>query len=148
MVDMQTTRRRPADTTTAPHTHTRGVGSVALVAMLAASVVWTCARIAGMHLEVHSGSGTREVTLVPVIVTPMLATILAVSLLRLLERRTTQGLRTWTMIALGVWALSFLGPLSATRPATGLVLAALHLLVGAVVIVGLRRTQATVTAVA
>jgi Family of unknown function (DUF6069) len=87
----------------APGTRKGGVGAVALVAMTAASLVWTIADVAGLDLEVHSGSGTSQVTLVPVIVTPMLATILAVSLLRLLERRTTRALRTWTIVATTVW---------------------------------------------
>jgi uncharacterized protein DUF6069 len=144
---METTQQRPVDTA-APCTRRSGVGAVAAVAMTAASVVWTGARIAGLDLEVHSGSGTSEVTLGPVIVVPMLATILAVSLLRRLERRTTRGLRIWTIVATAVWALSFLGPLSATRPATGLVLAGMHLVVGAVIVFGLRRTHATSSPVA
>jgi hypothetical protein len=144
---MQTTQQHPVDTV-APRIRKSGVGAVAAVAMTAASLVWTGAHIAGLDLEVHSGSGTSEVTLVPVIVTPMLATILAVSLLRPLERRTTRGLRTWTFVAATLWALSFLGPLSATRPATGLVLAGMHLVVGAVIVFGLRRTHATTAPVA
>lgn len=144
---MATTQQHPIGAV-APRTRKRGVGAVALVAMSAASLIWAGAQLGGMDLEVHSGSGTTEVTEVPVIVAPMLATILAVSLLRLLERRTTRALRIWTIIATTVWASSFLGPLSATRPATGLVLAAMHLVVGAVIVFGLRRTHATSTPVA
>lgn len=144
-MNMQTTQERPVGVIGA---RPGAVGAVALVAMVAASVMWTCATIAGPDLEVHSGSGTRQVTLVPVIVTPMLATILGTSLLRFLERRTTRALRVWTIIAVMVWVVSFLGPLSATRPATGLVLATIHLVVGAVILFGIRRTHATVPEVA
>jgi hypothetical protein len=144
---METTQQHHVGTVE-PRTRKRGVGAVAAVAMTAASLVWAGAQVAGLDLEVHSGSGTSEVTMVPVIVVPMLATILAVSLLRLLERRTTRGLRIWTIVATTVWALSFLGPLSATRPATGLVLAGMHLVVGAVIVFGLRRAHATSTPVA
>ena len=144
---MQTTRQRP-EGTVVPRPRSKGVGAVALVAMTAAALVWACARVAGMHLEVHSGSGTSEVTVVPVIVVPMLATVLGVSLLRVLERRTAQALRVWTIVAVVVWAMSFLGPLSATRPSTGLVLASLHLVVGVVIVVGLRRTRSAVSPVA
>jgi hypothetical protein len=141
MVDMQMTQHRPVSTLD-PCTRKRGVGQVAFVAMLAASVIWTCATIGGMHLEVHSGSGTSEVSLVAVVVTAMLATILAASLLRLLQRRTARGLKVWTITAVVVWALSFLGPLSATTPGTGAVLASMHLVVGAVIVLGLRRLSA------
>jgi hypothetical protein len=144
---METTRQRP-EGAVAPRTRKREVGAVALVAMTASSLVWAGAQVAGLDLVVHSGSGTNAVTVVPVVVVPMLATILAVGLLRLLERRTTRALRTWTIISTAVWALSFLGPLSATRPATGLVLAGMHLVVGAVIVLGLRRTHATITPVA
>ena len=147
MMNMQTTQEHPVGVT-APRPRLAADGAVALVAMLAASVVWAVAKAAGLDLEVHSGSGTNEVTIVPVIVTPMLATVVGVGLLHFLQRRTTRALRVWTIIAAVVWALSFLGPLSATRAATGLVLATIHLLVGAVVVIGVRRIDATITEVA
>jgi hypothetical protein len=147
MDHMQTTHEAPVGVI-APRRRLAADGTVALVAMLAASVAWACANAAGMDLEVHSGSGTNEITIVPVIVTPMLATVVGVGLLRLLERRTTRALRVWTIVAVAVWALSFLGPISATAPGTGFVLAGIHLLVGAVIVFGVRRTHATVTPVA
>jgi hypothetical protein len=103
-----------------------------------AALVWTSARAAGIDLLVRSGSGSREVTLAAVILTPLLVGFAAVRLLRLLERRTARGLRTWTIVAIAVWTESFVGPQSATALTGGLVLAALHLIVGAVVVVGLR----------
>jgi hypothetical protein len=145
---MQTTTR-PDDTTAStacarrPH-----VGRVAAVAMTGAALIWTLATAARVDLEVRQGSSTTGVTLAAVIVTAMLATILGASLLRLLERRTPRGRQLWTVVASTVWALSFLGPLSATHPSAGLVLASLHLFVGAVVVVGLRRTRGTSARVA
>jgi hypothetical protein len=147
MLMMQTTQSRPAGAV-APRVAKKDDGAVALVAAGAAALVWACARAAGLHLEVTSGSGTTDVNVVSVVVTTMVVAIAGAGLLRVLERRTTRGLRVWTIVAVTVWALSFLGPLSATRPATGLVLAGMHLLVGAVVVVGLRRTHATTTRVA
>ena len=73
-----------------------------------------------------------------VIVTPIVVGFVAAGLLRLLERRTESALRTWTIVAVVAWALSFLGPLSATSMGAGLVLATMHLAVGAVVVGGLR----------
>jgi len=43
-----------------------------------------------------------------------------------------------TIVAVVAWALSFLGPLAATSLGAGLVLATMHLAVGAVVVGGLR----------
>lgn len=144
---MQTTQQRPVGVIS-PRPRVGADGAVALMAAAAAALVWACARVSDLHLEVRSGSGTTEVTVVSVIVTTLVVAIAGAGLLRVLERRTARGLRTWTIIAAAVWALSLLGPLSATRPAAGLVLAGLHLIVGAVVILGLRRTRATGTPVA
>ena len=120
---------------------TRADTAVAVVAAVGAAVVWTAARVAGIDLVVRSASGTSDVNVVSVVVTTLVVAIAGGALLRLLERRTPNGRRTWTIVAVSVWAVSLLGPLSATRPTAGLVLASLHLLVGAVVVLGLRRTH-------
>ena len=70
--------------------------------------------------------------------TPIVVGFVAAALLRLVERRTESGLRTWTIVAVVAWALPFLGPLAATSLGAGLVLATMHLAVGAVVVGGLR----------
>jgi hypothetical protein len=116
-------------------------GRLVLVAAAAATALWLMARVAGIDLAVHAGDGSREVGLVSVIVTVVVVAIAATGLLRVLERRTTNGRRTWTIIAVTVWALSFLGPMTAMTVAAGLALAAMHLTVGAVVVGGLRRTR-------
>lgn len=114
---------------------------VAVVATGSAALVWVVARAAGIQLEVRSGSATTEVNLVSVVVTSLVVVIAGAGLLRILERRGSHGLRIWTIVAFTVWGLSFVGPLSATEPAAGLVLAGLHLLVGGVVIAGLRNSH-------
>jgi hypothetical protein len=116
----------------------RADAKVVAVATALAVVVWAAAKVAGVELEVRSGSGTTQVALGSVIVTPLVVGAVAAALLRLLERRTANGLRTWTIIAVVAWVLSLLGPLSATSPGAGLVLATMHLAVGAVVVGGLR----------
>jgi hypothetical protein len=120
---------------------TRADTGVAVVAAASAVVVWSAARVAGIDLVVRSGGGTSDVNVVSVIVTALVVAIAGAGLLRLFERRTTNGRRTWTSVAVSVWAVSLLGPLSATRPSAGLVLAGLHLLVGSVVVLGLRHTH-------
>ncbi len=121
---------------------TRADAGVAVVSAAAAAAVWAVARAAGVDLVVRSGSGTTDVNVVSVVVTSLVVAIVGAALLRLLERRTARGRRTWTIVAVAVWAVSFLGPLSATHPSAGLVLACLHLVVGSVVVLGLRRTHA------
>ena len=116
-------------------------GILIVMAAGLAAAVWLMAKAAGIDLAVHSGDGSRPVGLVSVIVTVVVVALVAAGLLRVLERRTTNGLRTWTVIALVVWALSFLGPLSAMTVGAGLVLATMHLTVGAVLVGGLRHTR-------
>jgi hypothetical protein len=118
--------------------------SDAMVAVAAAGLAalgWVVARAAGIELTVRSDSGTHEVNLVSVVVTSLVVAIAGAGLLKVLERRTTHGRRLWTVVASAGWAMSLMGPLSATEPSAVLVLAGLHLLVGAVVVTGLRRTH-------
>lgn len=114
---------------------------VAATAAAVAGLGWACERLAGIDLLVRTGSGTQPVNLVSVIVTSVVVTLVAGGLLRLLERRTGEALRTWTMIAGGVLLVSLAGPLGALTLDAGLALATLHCLVGAVVILGLRRSR-------
>jgi Family of unknown function (DUF6069) len=118
---------------------------VAATAAVASGAGWTAARLAGSDLVVRTGSGTQQIGLVSVLVTAIVVSLVAGYLLRLLERRTPRGRLIWTWVALGVLLVSLLiGPPAARSLADGLVLAGLHVLVGAVVIVGaLRRRTAS-----
>jgi Family of unknown function (DUF6069) len=115
---------------------------VAVVATVAAAVVWVGATVAGVDVEVGSGSSAHRVGLVSVVVTALVVAVAAAGLLRVLERRTPRARRVWTEIASAVWVVSLAGPIGARTMSAGLSLAALHLMVGAVVIVGLRRRHA------
>ena len=115
---------------------------VAVVAAGGAALVWVGARVLGVGLAVHSGSGTREIGLVSVLVTAAVVTLAAGGLLRVLERRTAGAGRLWTGVALAVLAVSLAGPAGAATLSAGLALAAMHLVVGGVVIIGLRRRLA------
>lgn len=115
---------------------------VALVAAGVGALVWVGAtRLGGVDLAVGSGTSSHGVGLVSVVVTALVVALAGGGLLRVLERRTARGRRIWTAVAVWVWVLSFAGPLGARHMSGGLVLAGLHLAVGAVVIVGLRRRQ-------
>ncbi len=111
---------------------------VAAVAAGAAALVWVGARLCGVGLAVRSGSGTREIGLVSVVVTAAVVTLAAGGLLRVLDRRTAGAGRVWTCVALVVLLVSLVGPAGAATLSAGLTLAAMHLLVGVVVILGLR----------
>jgi hypothetical protein len=115
---------------------------VAVVAAVAAAVVWVGATVTGVDVAVGSGSSARGVGLVSVVVTALVVSVAGAGLLRVLERRTQRARRVWTGIASAVWVVSLVGPTGARSMSAGLTLAALHLVVGAVVIIGLRRRHA------
>lgn len=123
----------------APRGRVRDAWPVAVVAAAAAALVWCLATlVASVDLTVRTGSGSQPVNVVSVIVTSIVVTLAGAGLLQVLDRRTRRGLAIWTWVALTVLAMSLTGPLAATSPAAGVTLVALHLLVGGVVIVGLR----------
>jgi hypothetical protein len=111
-----------------------GVVAGALVAAVVTWALWTEA--AGITLAAEG----RDVGLGAVIVTTLLVSAAGVGLARVLGRRTA-GVRTWTFVAAGVWVLSLLGPLGATTTSAVVALASLHLVVGAVVLFGVRRVH-------
>lgn len=111
---------------------------VAAVAALASGLGWAVATLCGVDLVVRTGSATQHVNVVSVVVTAVVVTIAGGGLLRVLERRTKSAVRLWTTIAAAVLLVSLAGPLGAETVAAGSVLAGLHLVVGGVVIVGLR----------
>jgi hypothetical protein len=116
---------------------------VAMVAAGAAAVVWVLAtQVAGVDLAVRSGSGTQHINVVSVVVTTIVVAMTGAGLLRFLERRTAQARTIWTAIASVVWVVSLAGPLGARSVGAGLWLAALHVVVGSIVVVGLRRRTA------
>jgi hypothetical protein len=116
---------------------------VAVLAAVGAAVVWVAARLAGVDVAVRSGSGSREIGLVSVVVTALVVAVAGAGLLRVLVRRTPRGMRIWTGIALGIWVVSLAGPAGAATLSAGLTLAAMHLVVGGVIIIGLRRVHAS-----
>ena len=114
-----------------------GIVVAATVAALGGWLVW---QVAGVDFTVRSADQVRDVGAGSVGITAMLAALAGVGLIRLLAKRDT-GLRTWTIVACVVWTVSMLGPLGATTLSAGLSLASLHLLVGAIVVFGVRRVH-------
>jgi hypothetical protein len=116
-------------------------GLSVLGAVAAALAVWVVAApIAGRQLKVRQGGVTDTVGLRAVIVTALIAGLVGWALLAVLERFGRRPRPTWTVIAVVVLALSLAGPLAeGVDAATKLVLACMHLAVGAVLIPTLLR---------
>ncbi|QLQ36004.2 DUF6069 family protein [Micromonospora robiginosa] len=114
-----------------------------LAAIAATLLGWAVAvPLAGVELTARSGGGGEQrVTPVAVAVSTLLAGLAGWALLAVLERFTGRAGTVWTVVAVVVALLSLLGPLTGGvgRAAT-VTLVALHLLAGAVLVPGLRRT--------
>ncbi|MGH3412198.1 MAG: DUF6069 family protein [Marmoricola sp.] len=130
-------RPRSAAATARTGERTR-LGVLALTVEAAAVAVWLLwARVGGVDLVVGTGDSRREIGLGAVGVVTALVTGAALAL-RWLLRRRTHSMRTWTVVAAVVWAVSFLGPSGAATTAAGLGLATLHLVVGGGILFGVR----------
>ena len=111
------------------------------IAVGVAVAIWAVAALAGIELIVTSplvGAVTINAILVVVSVVPL--AFAAWGVLALLERRSSGARTLWTRIAIGVLVLSVppLAFLDATLT-TKLILATMHIAVGLVLIVMLRR---------
>lgn len=112
---------------------------VAVTAAGAAALVWSLVtQVASVDLTVHAGSGPQDVNVGSVVVASLVVALVGAGLLRVLQRRAQRGLAIWTGVGVAVLAVSLVGPMGATSASAGGCLALLHLVVGAVVIVGLR----------
>ncbi|GAA4056575.1 DUF6069 family protein [Actinomadura miaoliensis] len=107
----------------------------------AALAVWTLAvPLAGTAPAVRTDGGTQTIGPASVAVASLLVGLAGWALLAVLERWTPRPGRAWTIIALAVLALSLTGPFgNAVGVAAALVLALLHLVVAAVLYLGLVR---------
>lgn len=118
---------------------------VVAVAVVAAVVWWAVVEYAvGLDLKapISGGAPQMDVGVVQVIVSSLFAGLAAWALLALLERFVGPARTMWTVIAVVMLLLSLGAPFSGTGVTTGnrLSLAAEHILVGAILIVGLYRT--------
>lgn len=124
-------------------TSARSPFTVVLGATAAAVAIWVVATLAGAELTVSfSGQPVKKITLVSVIVAALVGSLAGWGLLALLRRFTANARAIWTVIAIVLLMFSLGGPLFAIASAgTKVALVAMHLAVGTVTIVGLRRTR-------
>lgn len=113
-----------------------------VLATLAALAAWTLSTLV-LGIELEAGWPPRGVNVGSVAVVSAGAAAAGWAFLAVLERFIVRARTTWTVVAVVVAVLSLSGPL--TAPAITdegrIVLAAIHVLVGAVVITMLRRTS-------
>lgn len=139
MTDLRqaTTVTRRASRSVAPLADVTVVVTAVLVA-LADWVLWT--EVAGVDLAARSGGEMVHVGAGSVAMAAAVVSVAGVVLMHAL-RRLQRGLRWWTVVACSVWLLSMLGTAGATSTAAWLGLTSLHVLVGAVVVLGVRHAH-------
>jgi hypothetical protein len=114
-----------------------GTGVAAAAAAAAEAVYFALRNGAGIDLAVRSGNTVDHVGPVAVAATSVVAVLAGWGLLALLERVTGRGRLIWSIIAAAVLVVSMLGVTGGVGASAKLGLAALHLTVAAVLIVGL-----------
>jgi Family of unknown function (DUF6069) len=114
------------------------------ISVAAALAVWAIlAPLAGIDLQARQG-GVVHINAGSVFFASAAMAFAGWGLLAVLERRSLNARKVWTVVAVIACATSLGSPLSnGIGAGSKLGLAALHLMVGAAVIVGLRRTALT-----
>jgi hypothetical protein len=125
------------------HIRARRLAAVIAAAAAAAGVWAVAGPLAGVQLMARTSAHApaQQVGPASVVIMSLLAGLAAWALLALLERNASHPRRTWTAVAATVLAISLAGPLTAGRGiATVTALCGMHLAVGAVLILAMRRT--------
>ncbi|WP_248583536.1 DUF6069 family protein [Nocardioides sp. InS609-2] len=114
-------------------------GAIVLEAMLAALVAWSLwSSVGDVELTAGSGADVRHVGVGAAVTTALVVAVAGALALRAFEAMSKRGRTWWTVVAAAVWLLSLLGPLGARDTSAWLALTSLHLVVGAIVLFGLR----------
>jgi Family of unknown function (DUF6069) len=141
---MSTTDSAVPRSSTPAATRIRTRAITVAAAVLAAIIVWVIeVPVAGIDLVVQPvGAATQQVGFGSVLAMSLTASLLGWALLALLERIRPADARTmWTVTAVVVFALSLFGPLTGgSTLLVGLALVVMHVVVAAVLIVGMRRS--------
>lgn len=134
MLDAMTTTQITTEYTN----RNRSLTAVAGMAVSTAS--WGIAHsLLGIELTVGKDESLRHIDSLAFTVTALGIGFAAWALLAVLERYTENARTIWTRIAVGVLAVSMLGPLGATTGSAMAAFAITHLLVGGTLIWGMRR---------
>jgi hypothetical protein len=125
---------------TSPPWSTDLVGAGA--AVVCVLVTWLCtAYLPDLELAVRRGGEVQQIGWPEVALTAAVVALAGLAALRLLERLTPRALTAWTVLAVVVALVSFLGPLAATTTAATGTLLSMHAVVAAVVIASARASR-------
>ena len=116
---------------------TRNSLAVVAAGMAAGLVVWAVVRLLGVDLTVESGSDTSQVTVADVLVTALIAGLLAWGVFTLLLR--WRRARWWPFVGSTALAISIIGPSYLADGISAVSLICMHIIVGAVLITGFMR---------
>jgi hypothetical protein len=122
----------------------RGRRVVTVVAApLSGLLVWVFAvPLAAVELTVRSGSSDQQVGPSDVATASIIAGLAAAGLAALLARTVSRPRRAWLITCVAALLVSLVGPLGAETAAAGAALVAMHLAVGATLILGIGGTLA------
>jgi Family of unknown function (DUF6069) len=114
----------------ARYTVLRVGAGIALVAIVANSVVWAVARLAGAELEVTANGSTQDIGLPTVVATTLVPLALATAALWVIRRKPSAWrVLAWVGLAIGV--LTIATPIAAEATAgTTTALVSMHLITG------------------
>ena len=117
----------------------RRAGVILLAVAVAMADWFVSTRLIGLDLIVHQGSGDQQIRPVLVAAAPVISGLLGWLLLAVLERAIPRrAALIWRVVAVIVLAASLLSPITmAESVATMITLISMHLLVGAILIIGL-----------
>jgi hypothetical protein len=117
------------------------------VTVAAALTLWAIlGPVAGVEFEAMQGTRQIHVGAGSILFASAAMSLAGWGLLAFLERRTANARKVWTIVAVAACILSLGSPLvSGIGVGAKLGLAALHLIVGAKVVLGLRRTALSAT---
>jgi hypothetical protein len=110
---------------------------VVAAGVVAGLVVWSVVRLLGVDLTVESGSGTSQVTVADVLVTALIAGLLAWGVFTLLLR--WRRARWWPFVGSTALAISIIGPSYLADGISAVSLICMHVIVGVVLITGFMR---------
>lgn len=135
--------------TTSTPTRVAGRSRLAVVGVTGvAALAWwaVLVKAGGIDLQAKQGSSLMHIGAVPVLVASVAMAFAGWALLAILEHNTIAARKAWTITAIIACAMSLNSPLTGgIGTGAKLGLASLHLLVGSVVIIGLRRTALSTT---
>jgi predicted NBD/HSP70 family sugar kinase len=119
------------------HLTRRRIGTV-VIAPAAALAAWACTQLIGVNLVVSAGDGKVEPD--DVVAAALVGALAGWAVVRLLERRSRQPLRLWTLAGSTALAISVAGPAWVADGASAVALISLHVVTAVVVITGFART--------